>query len=271
MALDPYSVLRVSREASEDEVRAAYRKRAREVHPDQGGSAAAFIAVKQAYESIQRGDTLAAERIVQGPGPSFKDADTMRRNLDDMQRNLEYLKRVYADAEGTTQKKEPQRRRPQAVPVVPFQRPQVSVWLRGSVVSFAAFLVTCFGRGYGLLPHHTLAHGQYLILGNYVTTSASLVQSSGFGNSVMVRDTILLALLSLFVSVPWLVRSMEAVRVRWYEYMAVGVVLAVATAMTKAVVTEFTGAILVGGCMVWVGFRVVALVYRVLITSRKRT
>ena len=38
--------------ASADELKAAFRRRARELHPDHGGDAAAFIALKRAYDGL---------------------------------------------------------------------------------------------------------------------------------------------------------------------------------------------------------------------------
>lgn len=51
----PYEILGVDPEADEAEVVDAYRERVKETHPDQGGSQAAFRAVKSAYERIEAG------------------------------------------------------------------------------------------------------------------------------------------------------------------------------------------------------------------------
>ncbi|MFZ4843165.1 MULTISPECIES: J domain-containing protein [Mycetocola] len=48
----PYEVLGVAGSASEDDLRRAYRRRARETHPDTGGSAAAFDEVQRAWELV---------------------------------------------------------------------------------------------------------------------------------------------------------------------------------------------------------------------------
>lgn len=48
----PYEVLGVSSTATQEEVRRAYRRRARETHPDLGGSAEAFRAVQDAWARI---------------------------------------------------------------------------------------------------------------------------------------------------------------------------------------------------------------------------
>lgn len=50
----PYAVLGLSPSATADQVRAAYRAKAKQVHPDRpGGSAAGFVAVRQAYEVLR--------------------------------------------------------------------------------------------------------------------------------------------------------------------------------------------------------------------------
>lgn len=48
--LDPYAELGVSKDATEDEIKAAFRKRAKETHPDKaGGSSEEFERVKQSH------------------------------------------------------------------------------------------------------------------------------------------------------------------------------------------------------------------------------
>ncbi|MEM9942533.1 MAG: DnaJ domain-containing protein, partial [Planctomycetota bacterium] len=55
--MDPYKVLRVSPDASEDEIRKAYRKMAAKYHPDIGGEAWIFQQVQDAYKMITEGET----------------------------------------------------------------------------------------------------------------------------------------------------------------------------------------------------------------------
>lgn len=50
--LDPFVVLGLSSEATLAEVKAAFRRKALEQHPDQGGTAEAFMATKRAYDAI---------------------------------------------------------------------------------------------------------------------------------------------------------------------------------------------------------------------------
>jgi hypothetical protein len=52
--VDPHALLGVAPGAPLEEVKAAFRRKALEHHPDQGGDAATFIAVKRAYDRIVR-------------------------------------------------------------------------------------------------------------------------------------------------------------------------------------------------------------------------
>lgn len=77
MAMDPYSVLGVSRDASPDEVKKAYRKKARENHPDlnpgDAGAAERMNEINEAYDRITNPDKYAArdrrESAAHGAGP----------------------------------------------------------------------------------------------------------------------------------------------------------------------------------------------------------
>lgn len=50
--MDPYRILDVSRDSTSEEIEDAYRKKAKETHPDLGGSSQEFKKVKDAYEII---------------------------------------------------------------------------------------------------------------------------------------------------------------------------------------------------------------------------
>ena len=77
--MDPFAVLGVDRDADDETIKRAYRRRAKETHPDRGGSDAEFKRVKDAYETIQAGDVdddaeafvddLGAETVEQEPRP----------------------------------------------------------------------------------------------------------------------------------------------------------------------------------------------------------
>jgi len=53
-AVSIWTVLGVTREATEEELKAAFRRRALETHPDHGGSEAAFRRVMRAYQEARR-------------------------------------------------------------------------------------------------------------------------------------------------------------------------------------------------------------------------
>ena len=60
--MNPHEVLGVRPGASPDEVRAAWRRRARATHPDRGGDEEAFAQVLEAYRR------LSGERAPRAPG-----------------------------------------------------------------------------------------------------------------------------------------------------------------------------------------------------------
>ena len=49
---DYYAILGVSRDADQSEIKKAYRKKARELHPDYGGDEEAFKELSVAYETL---------------------------------------------------------------------------------------------------------------------------------------------------------------------------------------------------------------------------
>lgn len=59
----PFDVLRIEPGADDEEVDAAYRRRVMETHPDQGGSAAEFQLVTEAYEAIKADGQPAENRF----------------------------------------------------------------------------------------------------------------------------------------------------------------------------------------------------------------
>lgn len=56
MSKDYYSILGVSKSASGDEIKAAFRKKAHEHHPDKGGDEAKFKEVNEAYQVLSNAD-----------------------------------------------------------------------------------------------------------------------------------------------------------------------------------------------------------------------
>ena len=51
--MDSYDMLGISKDATEEEIDAAYKSKIKEVHPDVGGSRKDFIKVNNAYNNIK--------------------------------------------------------------------------------------------------------------------------------------------------------------------------------------------------------------------------
>lgn len=72
--MDPYSILRISRDASDSEIRKAYRKMAAKYHPDKGGEAWIFQQVQDAYQMLTSG-----EAVDEAPAPPSTPATPKKR------------------------------------------------------------------------------------------------------------------------------------------------------------------------------------------------
>ena len=77
---DPFRVLALGYDAGPDDVRAAFRRRARETHPDRGGSAAAFHHVRTAYGALTA--DLEQERLRWGTPEAPAPASRFAAGLD---------------------------------------------------------------------------------------------------------------------------------------------------------------------------------------------
>jgi curved DNA-binding protein CbpA len=80
---DPYDTLGVPRDASDDEIKDAYRRKARDTHPDKGGTEGAFQPVQRAYAILSSpGRRSEWDRTGRDPGdPDLRDpqTDALRR------------------------------------------------------------------------------------------------------------------------------------------------------------------------------------------------
>jgi curved DNA-binding protein len=67
---NPYSVLGVSPNANEDEIKKAYRRLAKEYHPDKpGGNETKFKQINEAYDTIKNGGPQQQQNPFSGGGP----------------------------------------------------------------------------------------------------------------------------------------------------------------------------------------------------------
>lgn len=74
-APSPYTLLGITPTSNAEDIRAAYKKRALETHPDKGGDPEEFRRVKQAYEAINSGKA----KLVGGP-PRFNPEAAVSRS-----------------------------------------------------------------------------------------------------------------------------------------------------------------------------------------------
>lgn len=91
----PHEILGVDPDASDETVERAYKERVKEVHPDQGGSAAEFVAVRSAYESLVDGDGSSPGPVGEGgpdrQSPPDRATDDAEPDEDPDYRTVEYL------------------------------------------------------------------------------------------------------------------------------------------------------------------------------------
>lgn len=81
-----YEILELSKTASQDEVKAAYKKMATVVHPDKGGSAMLFRLVQEAYEVLS--DPVKREQHdsdLSGPSGGNREAGTQNSQQQESQ------------------------------------------------------------------------------------------------------------------------------------------------------------------------------------------
>ena len=92
---DPYEVLGVSRGASDDEIKKAYRAKCKRWHPDLNPNDPTaeehFKEVQAAYDSITKGDTVITLTLGSPQASVEKDGKTMDRMREDIRRDLSYM------------------------------------------------------------------------------------------------------------------------------------------------------------------------------------
>ncbi len=110
--MDPYQILGLNRNASEAEIKQAYRRLASKHHPDKGGDTKRFQEIQSAYEQVMSGQAGSQRQFHWGSsGPDFQDfQDILRRNFQDFDnvhpghvRNPDVTVRVSATLEEANQ------------------------------------------------------------------------------------------------------------------------------------------------------------------------
>ena len=95
VALSPYTLLGITPSSSIDEVRAAYKKRCLETHPDKkGGDPGEFRKVQKAYEDVSRTQTMSA-----APLPTDRSRSPPRFNVSTIFSQTERLAKVEKNPE----------------------------------------------------------------------------------------------------------------------------------------------------------------------------
>jgi hypothetical protein len=112
VAFDPYQVLGVSPDASDAEVRTAYRRLVKQTHPDHNGgspeAARRFEAVQAAYAQIQESRATATPRSRRTPPPPPPDAGpvdpAVEARLADLERQVQEAQKARDKAEQAARK-----------------------------------------------------------------------------------------------------------------------------------------------------------------------
>src|SRR5688500_20195743 len=89
---DLYEILGVARDASDDDIKRAYRRRARELHPDAGGDEEEFKELTTAYEVLKNPAARANyDRFGDPRGPGGSDGDPYTGFGDISDRNTPFF------------------------------------------------------------------------------------------------------------------------------------------------------------------------------------
>lgn len=79
---DPYEALGVGRDASPEDIKRAYRRKAQETHPDKGGSAVKFVPVQRAYALLASPSRKAEyDKTGRDPGEHRAEEDSRTKML----------------------------------------------------------------------------------------------------------------------------------------------------------------------------------------------
>lgn len=206
MTRDPYAVLGVEPTASDREIRAAYRRRAKATHPDRDGRSEEFIALTEAYETLidparraRLGRRQAAPSETAATGPIW-----------------------VAPEESAAP-----RRGPVAARASYYAGRTDWRWFVAAVAgTLGVIALTSWGRGAGWLPHHHLGPGEHLILGNFVSTGWWQAGVTSLHHGFVVLTLAVALAYAMVICAGWVLRPSLARPTRGYELAAFLVVTA---------------------------------------------
>lgn len=95
--MDPYRVLGINPDATQDEIHMAYRKKAKEYHPDinkNANAAETFKCVNQAYEMLKNVPTLRKERHPPTPEDIVKEAEKKAYKEEQARRKQKHMENL---------------------------------------------------------------------------------------------------------------------------------------------------------------------------------
>lgn len=152
-AVDPHDVLGVPRDASVEEIKAAYRKLALETHPDKGGSADEFFRIARAYRALLNPGHDSTQVASPEAGPiSLKSTAHWDAELQDHRRLVEDLFANHgANLEENSQKL---RTALTELGLTPYEAGSINVNERNELISNSCFylsLANSYLRGIGAL------------------------------------------------------------------------------------------------------------------------
>ena len=200
---DPYDILGVSRDASFEEIRRAYRKRSKEVHPDLGGSHEAAVELNTAYAFVlnelkqkeqRRADEEArSQRSSSGYGQS-SNADGGYSQSKSSQRDESWkskFKDIDEELEAMRRASEQYESQMRAKQRAAWQAGEHVTWAKLTWDDFFAFFTRTASsglKGIGLLAAALLGIGSWLLELNLVSAFILAGSLIGFALSVALKS-----------------------------------------------------------------------------------
>lgn len=223
---NPYEILGVSQGASDDVIRRAYRRQARETHPDHHGSAGAFEEVQYAYDLL--GD----------PGRRARYDTSVARSVREPEVHAPSGASSTSSAAGATVPHSSEARPPKGpAPWWSGRRPiEWHLFARSVLGVCAVTVLTSVGRGWGILPHQGVPLGAHLLLGNFVEGGTYWMGASSLHHGWIAGVGVAGLGYSMVISVPWLWRSRNGDTVTSHEQWGFALVVGALFVVNRSVV-----------------------------------